>query len=294
MRRVSQRIAQIRTGPDRRRYAALLQRIGFVGAARRACDREALRKQHGRKGARGKAVAEGEEMFAHATFCDREVGVARSRDAGLSIEMNDDPDLEAAYGLDGPVASKKLYANWAETYDTTFAADMHYRAPAAVAACYARLSTAGPVLDLGAGTGLVGEELARRGAKDIHGTDISPEMLQQAAQKSVYARLFEGDLTARLPVEDGFYVGVVSAGTFTHGHVGPDALEEVLRCMAPKAWAVLSVNAAHWDALGFAHVLERLDPMLSDWRKDAFALYGADAQGEHAKDQGWLLQMLKA
>ena len=208
--------------------------------------------------------------------------------------MNDDTDLDAAYGLNGPKGSKKLYAQWAETYDTSFANEMQYRAPLAVAQCYAKISGATPVLDLGAGTGLLGAELARLGVLQIEGTDISPEMLLQAEKKTVYQRLFEGDLTQRLDVANGTYAGVVSSGTFTHGHVGPEALEEVLRCMARGAWAVLSVNAAHYDALGFDAVLASLAPLIADCRKVAFALYGDGAAGSHAKDKGWLLQMRKA
>lgn len=208
--------------------------------------------------------------------------------------MNDDPDLDAAYGLVGPDGSKKLYAEWAQTYDSSFAEDMDYRAPIAVAECYAKISGAAPVLDLGAGTGLLGAELARLGVTQIDGTDISPEMLVQAEKKGVYARLFEGDLTQQLDVDEGAYAGIVSSGTFTHGHVGPDALGEVLRCMARGAWAVLSVNAAHWDALGFELVLENHAMQIAEWRKEDFALYGEGAEGPHAKDKGWLLQLRKA
>jgi len=208
--------------------------------------------------------------------------------------MNDDPDLEAAYGLEGPEGSKKLDAQWAQSYDSSFAADMQYRAPNAVAQCYTRISGASPVLDLGAGTGLLGAELMRLGVSAVDGTDISPEMLAQAKKKGVYQRLFEGDLTQQLDFETGAYAGIVSSGTFTHGHVGPEALGEVLRCMARGAWAVLSVNAAHWEALGFETVLEREAMQIAEWHKDDFALYGKGAQGPHAKDKGWLLQMRKA
>ena len=208
--------------------------------------------------------------------------------------MTNDPDLSKAYGLQGPEASQKLYAAWADTYDTDFAAGMHYLAPQAVADCYAKVSGASPVLDLGAGTGLLGQALVQHGITHVDGTDISPEMLEQAKKKGVYNRVFEGDLTGQLDVATGAYDGIVSSGTFTHGHVGPEAMAEVLRCMSHGAWAVLSVNAAHWDALGFADTLNRLTPEIATWRKQAFALYGAGSTGPHAKDKGWLLQICKA
>lgn len=208
--------------------------------------------------------------------------------------MTEKPDLKAAYDLNGPEDSKALYADWAPSYDSSFAERMQYRAPQVVAKRYASLSGATPLLDLGAGTGLVAQALKQHGITDVHGTDISPEMLEQAKQKALYTHLFEGDLTQRLDVEDGQYNGIVSAGIFTHGHVGPEALGEVLRCMARGAWAVLSVNAHHWDAHDFAATLTALAPKLSETRKDLFELYGPDAEGDHANDKGWLLQMRKA
>ena len=169
------------------------------------------------------------------------------------------PSLDAAYGLDGPEANRRLYRDWAETYDAEFAEAHAYLLPEAVADAFAAAGGRGPVLDLGAGTGLVGVALARHGIGPVDGTDLSAEMLAVAATKGAYRRLFEGDLTARLEVGDGACAGVVSAGTFTNGHVGPEALGEVVRLLAPGGLACLSVNARHYVARGFAAALDALD-----------------------------------
>ncbi len=205
--------------------------------------------------------------------------------------MSDTPDLENAYALDTPEANLRLYADWAESYDQTFATQMAYQSPAIIAERYAALGHQGPVLDLGAGTGLLGEALSHQGVTQIDGTDISPVMLAVAARKGVYARLFEGDLTAQLDVPGGHYAGAVSAGTFTHGHVGPQALHEVVRILRPGGVAVLSVNAAHWESHGFATKMTQLAPLLDHWSKDLFDLYGDAATGDHAKDKGWCLTL---
>ena len=98
----------------------------------------------------------------------------------------------------------------------------------------------------GAGTGAMGVFLDGQ-VGPVDGTDISPEMLEVAESKKVYRRLFIGDLTARLDVESGSYRSVVSSGTFTTGHVGPDALDEVLRLRARDADE--SERAAYWPKL---------------------------------------------
>ncbi len=205
--------------------------------------------------------------------------------------MTNEPDLKSAYALQNLDGVKKLYADWARSYDQDFAQDMSYQLPQAVALSYQGVASVGPVLDLGAGTGLVGEALAALGIGPVDGTDISTDMLVQARSKDVYRRLFESDLTKRLDIETGHYAGAVSAGTFTNGHVGPEALEEVLRILQPKGWAVLSVNSVHWDAMGFEGVLARLAPQIADLRKQDIAIYDSEAAGDHAADRAWLLQI---
>ena len=170
------------------------------------------------------------------------------------------PDLEGAYSLQSPEDSLRLYADWAKTYDEDFAARRDYRYPAVVAAHFASLATPedAPVLDIGCGTGLVGVALRRLGAWRLDGLDISPEMLEIARAKGVYANLAAGDLTARLDLPDAAYGGLISAGTFTHGHVGPEALDELMRVARPGALCVIGVNEAHYQAHGFAAAFARL------------------------------------
>ena len=127
------------------------------------------------------------------------------------------PDLQSAYSLQTPEDSIALYRTWAVTYDQTFADAMGYAAPARIARLFdERWRQSGRVLDVGCGTGLVAEALK---ARPVDGLDISAEMLGVSAQKNLYERLVEGDLTGVLDIEEHTYAGLVSAGTFTHGHV---------------------------------------------------------------------------
>ncbi|MEO0664733.1 MAG: methyltransferase domain-containing protein, partial [Pseudomonadota bacterium] len=121
------------------------------------------------------------------------------------------PGLDAAYALGGADDVKALYADWAQTYDSGFVAERGYQLHQAVGDAYAAAGGRGPVLDVGAGTGLVGEVLAAAGIGPVEGTDISGEMLAAADAKGVYARTFVADVTTRLAIEDNHYAGVVSA-----------------------------------------------------------------------------------
>ena len=62
------------------------------------------------------------------------------------------------------------------------------------------------------------------GISPVDELGISPEMLAKAARKGIYRKLLVTDLTTDLPVASGFYSGLVSSGTFTIGHVGPEVL----------------------------------------------------------------------
>ncbi|MBP0481502.1 class I SAM-dependent DNA methyltransferase [Sagittula salina] len=200
-------------------------------------------------------------------------------------------DLEAAYALQTPDDNLKLYRDWAESYDTGFARDMDYILPRHVAELFRALGGAAPVLDMGAGTGLCGAALTALGIGPVEATDLSQDMLDVSAGKGVYARLFTGNLLERLPVEDGAYAGVTCSGTFTHGHVGPEALPEVLRVLRPGGLAVISVHAEHWRAKGFAAAVDGLDLSETGWRE--VAIFGEGATGDHARDKSRILWLRK-
>ncbi|MFK7755097.1 MAG: class I SAM-dependent methyltransferase [Sedimentitalea sp.] len=205
------------------------------------------------------------------------------------------PDLDSAYNLQTPEDSKRLYADWADNYDETFAASSNYRLHIAAAQAFVAAGGSGPVLDVGAGTGLCGVALAELGAKPIDATDISPEMLDQAALKNIYRATILGDLTATLPMDDNSYNGIVSSGTFTTGHVGPDALGEVLRVARQGAVCALSVNAKHYASAGFQSAFETLsNGAITGLTLLETRIYHTAATGDHKDDVALIACFTKA
>lgn len=203
------------------------------------------------------------------------------------------PDLSGAYALNGAADCRRLYAGWADSYDDGFARGMDYRLPAEVAAAFLRAAPPpGPVLDVGAGTGLLAAALRGLGhTGEIDGIDLSAEMLARARAKGLYRGLIAADITRPLPAA-ARYAGIVSSGTFTHGHVGPEALETLLTVALPGAVVALSVNAGVWDALGFGPALAALGPRIAGLDRADVAIYGASAQGHdpaHAADRALIV-----
>ncbi|WP_415922301.1 class I SAM-dependent DNA methyltransferase [Tateyamaria sp. SN6-1] len=208
--------------------------------------------------------------------------------------MTKDPSLDRAYALQTPDDSVALYRDWADSYDTSFAQDSDYILHAQVARHFVLVGGFGPVLDVGAGTGLCGAALAARGITPIDGTDISAEMLDVARTKEVYRDLFTANLLDGLPVPAQPYQGAVSSGTFTHGHVGPDGIDPILAVLRPAAWVVISVNAQHYASAGFDAKLRALEPHITDLHLTEVAIYGPTASGAHCDDTALLVAFRKA
>ena len=170
-----------------------------------------------------------------------------------------------AYSLKTPEDSKKLYKKWAKTYDKDFALSSNYISPKKISIFFNKYSRNAdtPILDVGAGTGLVGELLYRKDHKNIIGIDISSEMLQQAKLKGCYSSLIEADITKKIPLKNNSIGAVVSAGTFTHGHVGADSFDELLRITKPGGLFVLSINSKFFIKNGFQEKFLRIKKNIS-------------------------------
>ena len=169
--------------------------------------------------------------------------------------------LERAYGLADDEDTRRLYRDWAETYDKTMLDGLGYLSPRLVSELLASGITDRTVrvLDVGAGTGLAGQELSGLGFNNIDGIDYSAEMLSVAAQRDVYRNLIEGDLSKPLDIPDQAYDAAVCAGTFTHGHVGPSCLEELFRIVRRGGLFAFSINTGVWTDAGFERELDRLE-----------------------------------
>jgi len=194
------------------------------------------------------------------------------------------PDLAAAYALQTPQDSVDLYRKWATTYDEDFAKANDYRNPQLIAELFATGSDDDtPVLDVGAGTGLVGGALSEHGVMPIDALDISTEMLDVAMSKGYYRNRIHADLTGSIDVDSGVYGGIISVGTFTHGHVGPEAIDELLRVARDGALFALGVNAKVFESAGFAAKFTALKDLIRDFRLVETQGYGGKADAELQK-----------
>ena len=186
----------------------------------------------------------------------------KPQNSGVSHQNSDHNfDLTDAYSVETPEDNLDLYARWADTYESSFVSDEGYVYHYGVAAAFLEtfISRSKPILDVGCGTGLVGEALCANSSfqSSVEGLDLSSEMLEQARLKKtaagqpIYRDLHIGDLTTSLNLPDNAYSGVISCGTFSHGHVGPEAFDELYRVAQPGALFAIGINPDHFSNQGF-------------------------------------------
>lgn len=211
---------------------------------------------------------------------------------GGSHSVEGEALLAGAYALQTPDQHVSYYRDFAAHYDTMFADGLGYVYPFGIAVALGELDRpSGPVLDIGCGTGLVAAAIHdRQPDVVIDGVDISPEMIEKAAAKGAYRNLMTADLTGDFSHLPTGYAAIVSAGTFTHGHLGPEPLAGLIDHCAAGAVAALGVNSAHFAAHDFAAALAALqaDGRITAPNLQEVPIYdGRDAA--HSNDTAYIL-----
>ena len=113
------------------------------------------------------------------------------------------------------------------------------------------------ILDAGCGSGLVGIEMQKNGYTNIDGVDLSQDMIN-LIPKGVYKNLEVANLNKPLKCENHKYDVVMCVGTFTYGHVKPQALDEMIRITKNKGLICFSVNEGIHEEYGFDKKIKKL------------------------------------
>ena len=164
-----------------------------------------------------------------------------------------------------------IYKNWASDYESdviNLAGYVGHLITSELLLNYLR-NTESTVLDAGCGTGLVGEILYKNNFRNIYGVDFSQEMLNIAHQKNIYQSLKLVDLTKKLDYENDSFDAIICAGTFTCGHVGPEALREMVRITKQGGYICFTVRKQEWEASPYLQIMNDLEKN-EYWRKLEF------------------------
>ncbi len=174
--------------------------------------------------------------------------------------MNDTSTaLAEVYAAKTPEALNAAYQLWAESYDRE-TLELGYCLPFVIASWLTRYvkPDVGPILDAGCGTGLSGPLLAALGYADVHGIDMSPNMLEAAKRRGGYSSLLEAELGKVLPFTDGSFAAFISTGVFTAGHAPASSLYELARVLAKSGHGIFTIRDSIFESGGFNTVLDQL------------------------------------
>jgi predicted TPR repeat methyltransferase len=168
--------------------------------------------------------------------------------------------VDEAYHLEDENSMVDFYKKWAADYDHQMLDQLGYSSPTKIAQQLIEQlpDTEASVFDVGCGTGLTCVFLAEKGYSNLDGIDLSPDMVGVARERGIYRQLLVGDVNLRLERDDASYDAVISSGTFTHGHVGPEPLEEIFRILKPGGILACTVHQDLWESMGFKAKFEAL------------------------------------
>ena len=162
--------------------------------------------------------------------------------------------VQAVYAASSNTELKSRYDDWAKAYDRDLGADSAWRSPHVAVEYFAKhVAADATVLDVGAGTGLVGQRLRALGYDDLHGIDLSPGMLAVAREKAVYRELRQMTLGERLDYADDTFDAAIGVGVFTTGHAPAAAFDELVRITRLEGVIVFSLRSGEIEATFKAH-----------------------------------------
>ena len=150
----------------------------------------------------------------------------------------------------------EVYRDWAKKYDYD---NDHVLGTVSQPKSVSLLSTrlkdkTAKIIDVGCGTGLVGEKLKAKDFIYFDGIDISKDMLSIAKSRG-YRNLFLGSLNKQLPVFDDAYDAAMCIGVFTHGHVSSDRFNELCRIVKPGGYVCFTINEGVFEEYGFKEMI---------------------------------------
>jgi predicted TPR repeat methyltransferase len=111
-----------------------------------------------------------------------------------------------------------LFDMYAETFDRDLVDKLNYQSPRLLAQLIAQTVPADvrlDILDIGCGTGLMGEGLHAL-KRTLTGVDLSSNMLEQARRRGIYDRLIESDVTAFLDMQTDQFNLTVATDVFIY------------------------------------------------------------------------------
>nr|WP_320012302.1 class I SAM-dependent methyltransferase [uncultured Desulfobulbus sp.] len=175
--------------------------------------------------------------------------------------ISENKTLDRVYTARNHDELMEAYGQWAPDYEKDTVDRFGYVAHIESADAFERAMShkGASILDAGCGTGLVGQELSKRGYQAIDALDCSEQMLKEAEGKKVYQQLIQADMGKVLAVETNRYDAIICTGTFTYGHVKANAFDELVRITKPGGIVCFTIREGAFDDCGYQEKMKALE-----------------------------------
>ena len=173
--------------------------------------------------------------------------------------------LDIVYNEKSSIKLKQHYKLWADKYDDDLI-NWGYAYPSQLKTIMTRnikVKKSSKILDAGCGTGLVAEVLNDMNFKNIVGLDYSIDMLKIAKNKNIYKRLIKESLNKKTSLRGNQFDVVLCTGVLTSGHVGAEAINELVRVTKNNGYLILSIAESIYKKLGFKDEIEKNKKQIS-------------------------------
>jgi len=148
-----------------------------------------------------------------------------------------------------PLNRVKFYDDWCDKYDEDLVIVGNYTGHIKCVEAFIKLGLNRNVaiLDLAAGTGLLGTEVGKHGFENVDGLDASLGMLGQARKQGIYRDYIVAmvDGLGSIPINDETYDVVMSSNGFAPGQIYPTAIPEILRIMRPGGYLLWTMREGY-------------------------------------------------
>merc|ERR1711915_761350 len=145
-----------------------------------------------------------------------------------------------------PLNRIKFYDDWCDKYDEDLVIVGNYTEHIKCVEAFAKLGLNRKIaiLDLAAGTGLLGAEVGKHGYENVDGLDSSLGMLGQARKQGIYRDYIVAmvDGLGSIPINDETYDVVMSSNGFAPGQIYPTAIPEILRILRPGGYLIWTMR----------------------------------------------------
>ena len=167
-------------------------------------------------------------------------------------EMGSSERVQWIYSSSDNKELEERYDQWAKDYDVDLDGGFGWLGPQRAVEYFTHyVPKEARILDAGAGTGLVGELLARQGYNNLIAMDLSSGMLEEARKKNAYREFRQMVMGEPLNYVTDSFDAVISVGVLTVGHAPASSFDELMRITKLGGYIVFSLRPDVYRDSGF-------------------------------------------